>query len=255
MPFWLEPMRPQVDEPQSLVVHALRHPAQHAAAVAVDAVPHHLPHEAADLPEAGHPVELGHAHRHLVAAHLRDQRAVCGVHEVRLSRGGAEPGLGLHPLHEPLEVARRQVEVQVELAEVVESAEVHGLETGVERLHHARPHAPPAAVVAADDLEVRQTRGVLGEDLPASRRWSRRRRRSTGPGGTDLPRRRCPASGGCMPLRRGTARPEGNGAPRARAHSLEERRNSIRARVALSTPRPAEATVLARSNPDGRLTR
>ena len=43
---------PQMQEAQALVVHALRDPAQHAAAVAVDPVPHHLPHEAADLAEA-----------------------------------------------------------------------------------------------------------------------------------------------------------------------------------------------------------
>jgi hypothetical protein len=34
----------------------------------VDAVSHDLAHEAADLLEAGDPVELGHAHRHLVPA-------------------------------------------------------------------------------------------------------------------------------------------------------------------------------------------
>ena len=77
----------QVDEPQALVVHALRDPAQHSAAVAVDAVPHHLSHEPADLAEARDPVELRHAHGHLVAAHLGNQRARAGIHEVGLSRG------------------------------------------------------------------------------------------------------------------------------------------------------------------------
>jgi hypothetical protein len=41
--------------------------------VAVDGVPHDLAHEAADLLETGHAVELGHADAHLVAAIFADE--------------------------------------------------------------------------------------------------------------------------------------------------------------------------------------
>src|SRR5271165_4578608 len=80
----------QVDEADGLEIDALGDPAEHAGPVAVDAVPHHLAHEAADLLEAGDPVELGHADRHLVPADLRHQRAALRVDEPRLAGGGPD---------------------------------------------------------------------------------------------------------------------------------------------------------------------
>ena len=55
-------LRAHVDE-----TDALGDPTEHASPVAVDAVPHELAHEAADLLD-GDPVELDHAHRQLVPA-------------------------------------------------------------------------------------------------------------------------------------------------------------------------------------------
>src|SRR4051812_16266505 len=60
-------LRAQMHEADRFEIDALGDPAEHARAVAVDAVPHHLAHEAADLLEAGDPIEFGHADRHLVA--------------------------------------------------------------------------------------------------------------------------------------------------------------------------------------------
>ena len=56
----------------------------------VDPVPHQLPDEAADLPEAADPVELDHPDRILVPALLRDEpgRAVNG----NFTAGGSPPG-------------------------------------------------------------------------------------------------------------------------------------------------------------------
>jgi len=65
----------QVDEAEGLEIDALGDPAEHASAVAIDAIPHDLADEAADLLEAGNPVKLGHAYRHLVPTDLWHQRA------------------------------------------------------------------------------------------------------------------------------------------------------------------------------------
>src|SRR5262252_6598480 len=100
-------LRAQVDETDGLEIDALGDPAEHATPMAVDAVPHDLAHEAADLLEAGDPVELGHAHRHLVPTDLRHQRATLRVDEPRLAGGGPEARIALHPLHQHLEVADR----------------------------------------------------------------------------------------------------------------------------------------------------
>ena len=68
-------LRAQMNEANGFEIDALGDPAEHAGAVAVDAVPHHLTHEAADFLEAVDPIEFGHADRHLVAADLGHQLA------------------------------------------------------------------------------------------------------------------------------------------------------------------------------------
>src|SRR5271165_2992546 len=90
----------QVDEADGLEIDALGDPAKHAGPVAVDAVPHHLAHEAANLLEAGDAIELGHPHRHLVSTDFRHERAALRVKEPRLAGGSPNARIALHPLHE-----------------------------------------------------------------------------------------------------------------------------------------------------------
>src|SRR5271165_2429876 len=139
-------LRAQVDKADGLRTEALGDPAEHAGPVAVDAVPHDLAHEAADLFEAGDPIELGHADRHLVTTDFRHQRAALRVDEPRLAGGGPDARIALHPLHQRLEVADWQVQIHIQLAQVVEVLQSHRLQAGVEGLDDARPHLPAAAI-------------------------------------------------------------------------------------------------------------
>jgi hypothetical protein len=66
--------------------------------------------------------------------------------DIGLARAGADPGIGLHPLDQDLEIAGRQVEIEVELAEIGKAVELHRVEPGVERLDHARPDGAVAPV-------------------------------------------------------------------------------------------------------------
>src|SRR5258708_7799558 len=171
------PHRAQVGEAQRRVVPRDRDPAKLPAAVSVDAVPHDLPYEATDLSEARRAIELGHAHRVLVADLLRDQpRAVAdgelyrgrghaGRNEVWFPRARADARLSLYAVHKDGEVSGRQVEVQVELADVVVGKRIDGLVTRVEGIDHAPPHLADAALGSANDPHVREPRRVLLEDL------------------------------------------------------------------------------------------
>src|SRR6267378_6106849 len=120
----------QMQDAQLRIVPASRDPAEHPAAVAVDPIPHDLAHEATQLPEALDPVELGHADGGLVTAGLTDEAAIPRA-VVRLSAACSEARLGLHALHQQLEVPGRQVKIEVELAEVVELRQVDGFEPSV----------------------------------------------------------------------------------------------------------------------------
>ena len=152
-------------EGEILVVVGERAPAQHAAAVAVDDVPADLGHEAADIAEAVDPVELGHADRHLVAAELADLGAACLVGEVGLAAAGAHLGVPLQLAHQAFEVARRQVEVHVQLADVVEVVHLQVGEPLVEGIDHAAADLAEAAVVPLDHLQVGDL-GLVGlQDL------------------------------------------------------------------------------------------
>src|SRR5215510_4279087 len=73
--------RAQVKIADGFKISALSDPAEHAGPVTIDAIPHFLAHEAANLFEAGDPVELGRAHRHLISANLRHQRSAERVDE------------------------------------------------------------------------------------------------------------------------------------------------------------------------------
>src|SRR5262245_44446034 len=156
--------RAQVDETEGLDIDALSYPAEHAGPVAVDAVPHDLPHEATDLLEARDPIELGHSNRHLVPTDFRHQCAALGVDKPRLAGGRADARIALHPLHQQLEVADWQLQVHVELAYVLEVLEVHRVQAGIERLNDARSHLPTAAIAAPYNAQVRQTADVLFQD-------------------------------------------------------------------------------------------
>jgi hypothetical protein len=109
------------------IVPAHRDPAELAGLVAVDRVPHDLADEAADLLEALPAVELRHPGRHLVAPPLGDEHA--GPPHVGLAGTGPDPGVRLHPRDQPRKIAGRQVEVEVELAEIGIVGERHGRES------------------------------------------------------------------------------------------------------------------------------
>jgi hypothetical protein len=157
-------LRAQVDEAEGLEINALGKPAEHTGAVTVDAVPHDLAHEAADLLKAGDSIELGHAHRHLVAADLRHKRTAVRMDEVGLAGSGSDPRIALHPLHQQLEVADRELQIHVQLTDIVEVLQPHRLQAGVERRDHTRAHLPMAAIGAPHQAQVGQSAGVRLQD-------------------------------------------------------------------------------------------
>ena len=131
--------------------------------MAVEAVPHDLADQAANLQEALDPVELRGADGCLVAAALADQ-AAAAPDEVGLSAAGAQARLRLHALHEQLEIAGRKLEIEVELAQVVELRRVDGVVARVEGLDDAGTHASPSAILPADDADEIVAGGILGQD-------------------------------------------------------------------------------------------
>ncbi|MBA7672865.1 hypothetical protein ES703_81052 [subsurface metagenome] len=149
-------LRAQMNEAGGFEIDALGDPAEHARAVTVDAVPHHLAYEAADFPETVDAVELGHADRHLVAADFGHQCAGLRMNEPGFARRRADPRIAFHPLHQDLEVANRQIEIHVELAQIVEVFETDFVQSGIEGFDDAGADLPPATVLACDDPQVRQ---------------------------------------------------------------------------------------------------
>ena len=149
-------------EPQRGFVPGDRDPAELPRLVAVDRVPHHVADEAADVLEAGPAVELRHADRHLVAPPFGDEPPAAA--DIGLARAGADAGIGLHALDKALEVARGQVEIEIELAQIGEVGQPHGIEAGIECLDHARSDGPVTAIWFRHDADPVVTRGIVGED-------------------------------------------------------------------------------------------
>src|SRR5262249_10375831 len=105
--------RTQMHETQVRLVPAAGDPTMHPAAMSIDAVPHHLAHEATDRLEAGDPIELDHAKRHVVAVTLVDQLPV--FLDIGLPAAGRDAWISRHALHQNLEIARWQTQVEVKL--------------------------------------------------------------------------------------------------------------------------------------------
>src|SRR5216683_3638850 len=170
------PHRAQVNEPELGIVPGHGDPSELAAAMAVDAVPHQLAHEPADLAEAGRAVELGHPDRVLVPRLLRDEiREIrqrephfrVGLpepDEVRLARASPYPRVALHPVHQAREVAGREVEIEVNLSDLLECSRIDRVVAAVERIDHASAQLALAAIRAAQHADPGKSCGVLGED-------------------------------------------------------------------------------------------
>ncbi len=76
--------------------------------------------------------------------------------EPRLARCRADARITFHPLHQDFEVANRQVQIHVELAEIIEILEPHLLDACIERLDDTGTDLAAAAILASDHAQVGQ---------------------------------------------------------------------------------------------------
>ena len=161
--FMAGPHRPKVREAQFRLVPTYCDPPEHPAAMAVDPVPHQHPYEAPDLLEAFGPIKLDHTHRVLIAAHLADEPA--GItDEVRLAAACADTRISFHPLQEDLEVPLWQIEIEVQLADVIEFTWINAVVTRVEGVDDPASELAIATVGPAHDANVGEPRCVFDED-------------------------------------------------------------------------------------------
>src|SRR5690606_14417969 len=100
-------------KPQFRIVKASGLPAQHPAAVAVDAVPHDLANKPPDPPEACHAVQLALPAGEIVLVAFGNQPAADA--NPGLAAGGAQGWVGLKFLEQALEISGAELEVAVEL--------------------------------------------------------------------------------------------------------------------------------------------
>src|SRR6185437_10839800 len=121
----------------------------HAAQMAVDSVPHDLSDEAANLLESIRSVELGHSKRGIVAVALVDQAP--SLMDIRFSAASGYVRIRVHPLHQDFEVAGRQEEIQIELANEIEGARIDGLISGIEGVYDAGPDRAMTSIRAGDN--------------------------------------------------------------------------------------------------------
>src|SRR5579862_780976 len=103
-----------MDKTQVRVIPAARDPSVHPATMTIDAIPHDLADKSADGLEARHPIEFGHSKRSVIAMSFIDPPPM--LIDVRLPAASRDSWIRRHPGHQNLEVAGRQMEVEVEFA-------------------------------------------------------------------------------------------------------------------------------------------
>ena len=105
---------PQMNKPQFGIIPTASNPPQHAAAMAIDPIPHHLANESPNRLETRDPIELGHSYRHFIAAFFTHISTIS--FKVSLPTTGSECWVFIHPANQGFEILRRQVEIEVALA-------------------------------------------------------------------------------------------------------------------------------------------
>jgi hypothetical protein len=113
---------PQMLEIQVGVIPADGRPAKLPRLVTVDGIPHDLTYETTNRLKTGYTVEFRHAHRHLVAAPLGHEAPVHA--HIGLARSRADARVFGHPRDQDLEIPGRQVQIEIELAEIIEVFQV-----------------------------------------------------------------------------------------------------------------------------------
>src|SRR4029077_18876363 len=86
-------------------------------AVTVDPIPHDLAYKPADRLEARHAIKFRRTDRHVVSLTFVDELAAFLY--VGLAAAGRDARVCCHLLHECFEVAWRQTQIEIELAEIV----------------------------------------------------------------------------------------------------------------------------------------
>ena len=150
-----------MDKAQLGIVPATGYPSMHSAQMTINAVPHDLPHETADFLEAIDAIELRHPKRRVVAMALMNQPII--LMDIRFSAAGGDPGIRIHPLDQYLKVARRQVKIQIELADEIVLAAIDGLISGIKSVHYARTHGTMTAIDSRYNRYPLMQRRVFGQ--------------------------------------------------------------------------------------------
>jgi hypothetical protein len=153
----------QMLEIEVRVIPADGDPAHLTGLVAIDGVPHDLADKTTNRLKTGYAVEFRHARRHLIAAPFRHELAVHA--HVGLARTGADARVLPHPVDQRLEIPRRQVQIEIKLAEIIEVIQLYCVQTGIKRLDDAGPHRAVAAIGFPDHADPVMPGHVLGQDL------------------------------------------------------------------------------------------
>ena len=85
-------------------------------------------------------------------------------------------GLAVILLHEDFEVARRQAQIEIQLAEIVVIVGVDRFVAGIKRVNDAGPDRPPSAIASGDDFDPVVLAFDIRQEFAALRRSIRRRR-------------------------------------------------------------------------------
>jgi hypothetical protein len=146
------------------VIETARDPARLPGTMTVQPIPHHLPCKTADIAETRRAIKLGHAHRIFVAARFANQAP--GIAKVGLAATGPQARVLLHPLYQRLEVARRQLEIEIELAEIRERMEINPFQPGIKSINNTRANPTLPAIISMNDMDKLVFSRVTIEQIP-----------------------------------------------------------------------------------------
>src|SRR5262245_27634146 len=126
----------KMDKTQFRLIPAARNPPIHPAAMTVNPIPHHLEHKPTNSLQTRNPVELGHAKRHVVTVPLLNQASI--FLDVGFAAASRDARIGGHLFNEYFEVARRQAQIEVQLAQIVIIVGTYGVVSSVKCFNDAR---------------------------------------------------------------------------------------------------------------------
>ena len=153
-----------MDKANVLVIPAAGNPAEHAATVIVNPIPHHLADKPPHLLKALATIKLAGSDGDVISNAFRNLLARI-IDEVSLATACSNAWVSFHARHQTFEIAVGQDQIKIQFADVVELLDINSVQACVEGVNDTGADAAFAAIFTTNDFDSVVLGCIFSENL------------------------------------------------------------------------------------------